>query len=29
MEISGCGHCPQIENPQAFADVLEEFLPRA
>jgi 3-oxoadipate enol-lactonase len=29
LEVPGCGHCPQIENPQAFADVLEEFLPRA
>jgi pimeloyl-ACP methyl ester carboxylesterase len=27
LEIPGCGHCPQIENPRAFADVLEEFLP--
>ena len=29
LEIPGCGHCPQIENPQAFADVLEGFLPLA
>jgi 3-oxoadipate enol-lactonase len=29
LEVPGCGHCPQIENPQAFADILENFLPRA
>lgn len=28
LEIPGCGHCPQIENPRAFADALESFLPR-
>ena len=26
LEIAGCGHCPQIENPRAFADAVEEFL---
>jgi len=26
MEIPGCGHCPQIENPQAFVDAVEGFL---
>ena len=28
LEIPGCGHCPQIENPQAFADAVDSFLPR-
>jgi pimeloyl-ACP methyl ester carboxylesterase len=23
-----CGHCPQIENPQAFIDAVNAFLPR-
>ncbi len=27
MEIPGCGHCPQIENPAAFVAALEGFLP--
>ena len=26
-EIPGCGHCPQIENPQAFIDAVNGFLP--
>lgn len=26
LEIAGCGHCPQIENPRAFVDALENFL---
>jgi 3-oxoadipate enol-lactonase len=26
MEIAGCGHCPQIENPQAFVTAVEDFL---
>jgi 3-oxoadipate enol-lactonase len=25
-EIPGCGHCPQIEKPEAFLDLLEPFL---
>lgn len=29
LEIPGCGHCPQIENPRLFVEVLEEFLPGA
>jgi 3-oxoadipate enol-lactonase len=28
LEISGCGHCPQIENPRAFVDAVNGFLPR-
>ena len=28
VEIPGCGHCPQIEDPGAFIDTLEGFLPR-
>jgi pimeloyl-ACP methyl ester carboxylesterase len=28
LEIPGCGHCPQIENPQAFIDAVNGFLPR-
>ena len=27
LEIPGCGHCPQIENPQAFIDAVNAFLP--
>lgn len=27
LEIPGCGHCPQIENPQAFIDAINDFLP--
>jgi len=27
LEISGCGHCPQIENPRAFIDAVNGFLP--
>jgi 3-oxoadipate enol-lactonase len=27
MEIAGCGHCPQIENPQAFVAAVNGFLP--
>ena len=26
-EIQGCGHCPQIENPRAFIDAVNGFLP--
>jgi len=25
-ELQGCGHCPQIENPALFVQVVEEFL---
>jgi len=25
-ELQGCGHCPQIENPVLFVQVVEEFL---
>jgi 3-oxoadipate enol-lactonase len=28
LEIPGCGHCPQIENPGAFVEAVEDFLPR-
>jgi pimeloyl-ACP methyl ester carboxylesterase len=28
LEIPGCGHCPQIENPRAFVDAVNGFLPR-
>lgn len=28
LEIPACGHCPQIENPQAFIDAVNDFLPR-
>jgi pimeloyl-ACP methyl ester carboxylesterase len=28
LEIPGCGHCPQIENPQAFVDAVNGFLPQ-
>lgn len=28
LEIPGCGHCPQIEKPQAFVDAVNAFLPR-
>ena len=27
QEIPGCGHCPQIENPQAFVTAVIGFLP--
>ncbi len=27
VEVPGCGHCPQIENPRLFAEIVEEFLP--
>jgi len=27
QEIPGCGHCPQIENPQAFVTAVNGFLP--
>ena len=27
VEVPGCGHCPQIENPALFAEIVEEFLP--
>jgi pimeloyl-ACP methyl ester carboxylesterase len=26
VEVPGCGHCPQIENPRLFAEIVEEFL---
>lgn len=26
LEIPGCGHCPQIENPQAFVTAVNGFL---
>jgi pimeloyl-ACP methyl ester carboxylesterase len=26
LELKGCGHCPQVENPQAFVDAVENFL---
>ena len=29
LEIPGCGHCPQIENPQVFSEALDGFLPSA
>jgi len=28
VELKGCGHCPQIEDPDAFVAALEGFLPR-
>jgi pimeloyl-ACP methyl ester carboxylesterase len=28
LEIPGCGHCPQIEQPQAFVEAVNGFLPR-
>ncbi len=27
LEIPGCGHCPQIEDPQAFIAAIDGFLP--
>jgi pimeloyl-ACP methyl ester carboxylesterase len=27
LEIAGCGHCPQIEDPEAFVAAVEGFLP--
>jgi pimeloyl-ACP methyl ester carboxylesterase len=24
--LDACGHCPQLERPQAFADVVRSFL---
>jgi pimeloyl-ACP methyl ester carboxylesterase len=24
--LNACGHCPQLEQPQAFADVVRSFL---
>jgi pimeloyl-ACP methyl ester carboxylesterase len=24
--LDACGHCPQLEQPQAFADVVRSFL---
>jgi 3-oxoadipate enol-lactonase len=29
LQLDGCGHCPQIENPELFVRVVEEFLSRA
>jgi 3-oxoadipate enol-lactonase len=29
LEIPGCGHCPQIEDPPAFVEAVNGFLPRA
>ena len=28
VELPGCGHCPQIEDPAAFVRTVESFLPR-
>jgi 3-oxoadipate enol-lactonase len=28
LEIPGCGHCPQIERPEAFVEAVNGFLPR-
>ena len=28
VTLEGCGHCPPLEQPTAFADVLEDFLDR-
>ena len=28
LEIPGCGHCPQIDNPRDFIDAVNAFLPR-
>ena len=27
LEVAGCGHCPQIENPRAFVKAVNGFLP--
>ena len=27
LEIPGCGHCPQIEKPEAFVEAVNGFLP--
>lgn len=27
LEIPGCGHCPQIEDPRAFVKAVDDFLP--
>jgi 3-oxoadipate enol-lactonase len=29
LEIPGCGHCPQIEDPRAFVEAVNGFLPAA
>jgi len=29
LEIPGCGHCPQIEDPPAFIKAVNDFLPAA
>lgn len=26
VELAGCGHCPQLENPRLFVDEVERFL---
>ena len=26
LDLKGCGHCPQVENPGAFVAALEDFL---
>ena len=26
VELKGCGHCPQVESPQAFVEAVEGFL---
>jgi 3-oxoadipate enol-lactonase len=26
LELQGCGHCPQIENPELFVQAVEDFL---
>ncbi len=28
MELPGCGHCPQLEQPEVFVQAVEEFLLR-
>ena len=26
VELPGCGHCPQLEEPERFTELLLEFL---
>jgi 3-oxoadipate enol-lactonase len=28
LELEDCGHCPQIERPQAFVEAVNGFLPQ-